>query len=105
MSEKNKINLDEFKKEIFKNIAPMGIKSTREKLIEIVDELKESREEIANLKSLLGGTKVPRGKLEEWLSDALAAMGKINLLELNVARSRIELGMKSLGMTLPGRKE
>lgn len=104
MSEKNKINLKEFKKEVFKFVAPMGVQSTREKFIDVIDELEESREEIANLKALLGGTKVPRGKLEEWLSEAMAVMKKVNFLELNIVRNRIELGMSSHGMVLPEKK-
>ena len=95
-----KVNLEEFKKEVFKNIAPMGNLTTREHLIDIIDELTEAREEIANLKALLGGAKVPRGKLEKWLSESMFVMKKVNFLELNIVRNRIELEMSSLGMIL-----
>lgn len=56
--EKEQINLDEFKKEIFEHIAPMGIFKVREKFIDVVDELKEARKELIILRGkdeYLGG--------------------------------------------------
>lgn len=103
MSIENKIDLDKFQDEMFKNIAPMGNSQTRIKLINIIDELKIAREELSNLKGL--NEEVPRVKLEGWLFEAMSVMKKVNFLELNIVRNRIELEMSAVGMTLPKRKE